>query len=291
MKHRESLGSKVFDIVNVGFLGLVSLIMVLPFIQILMSSFAAQELLVGNNFLLFPTRWSIIGYKYIFSSNTIVRGLIISVLVTTFGTTARIVMQAMMAYPLAHKRLRARKPIMLMITFTIMFNGGMIPTFIIIQKLGLINNYMSLILPGLLSAYSVVVFRNYFEGIPLELEESAKLDGANEFQILFRIILPISKPLIASFVVMFGIVFWNSWFDSLLYLDDSRMWPIQMILRQVFAASSQIGDTTGTGMSADVLPKTVQMCTIVVATMPILLVYPFMTRYFEKGLMMGSVKG
>ncbi|MEI6877016.1 MAG: ABC transporter permease, partial [Spirochaetota bacterium] len=102
---------------------------------------------------------------------------------------------------------------------------------------------------------------------------------------------PVSKPLVASFVVMFGIVFWNSWFDSLLYLDNSRMWPIQMILRQVFSASSQIGDTTGTGMSAEVLPKTIQMCTIVIATMPILLIYPFMTRHFAKGLMIGSVKG
>jgi putative aldouronate transport system permease protein len=291
MRRRRSAGSRIFDVSNVILLGLVSLIMVLPFLQVVISSFASQELLVGNNFLLIPSRWSLKGYRYIFSSTTIVRALGVSVCVTAVGTAARIIMQSMLAFPLAHQRLRGRAPIQFLIILTLMFNGGMIPTYIVVQKLGLMNSYLALILPVLMSAYSVIVFKNFFQAIPLELEEAAKVDGLNDLQILFRIIMPVSKPLIASFIVMFGVVFWNSWFDSLLYLDNAKMWPIQMVLRQVYFASSQIGDTTGTGMSAEVLPKTVQVCTIVVATAPILLVYPFMTRHFAKGLIIGSVKG
>ncbi|MEI6875781.1 MAG: carbohydrate ABC transporter permease, partial [Spirochaetota bacterium] len=180
-KRRDGAGSRIFDVFNITFLSLVSIVTILPFVQIVIASFASPELLVGHNFILFPTKWSIVGYRYIFSSNTVLRGLAVSLGVTVVGTAARIVMQAMTAFPLAHPRLRGRKPVLFLITLTLMFSGGMIPTFIVVQKLGLMNNYLALILPGLLSAYSVIVFKSYFQGIPSELEESAKIDGANEF--------------------------------------------------------------------------------------------------------------
>jgi putative aldouronate transport system permease protein len=278
-----------FDVINKLILGVISLVMVLPLVQIIIASFTAPELLLKNEFILFPTDWSLDAYRYIFSSSVVIRSMVVSVCVVIVGTTFRILLQVLMAYPLAHKTLKGRRVITFLVTFTLMFSGGMVPTYIIVQKLHLINSYASLILPGAMTAFSVIIFKSFFQQIPAELEESAKMDRCNDLTILFRIILPVSKPLIATFMVLFGVAYWNSWFDALLYLNKAKMWPIQLVLRLVISSTTQIGDMTGS--SATILPKTVQMCTIVMATLPILCVYPFVQKYFEKGILLGSVKG
>lgn len=286
---KSNVWSTIFDICNYVLLGILCLIMFLPFINIIASSLTPIDLLLKKDFILFPTRFSLEAYKYVFSTNTVLRGVLVSVGVTLVGTAFNIILTALTAYPLAHKMLVGRKPLIGMVIFTMVFNGGMIPTFIIVNSLGLVNSYWSLILPTAISSFNLMLFKNYFQGLPAELEESAKLAGYNDLSILWKIILPVSKPLIATFVVMFGVENWNSWFNAVLYLNNGKMWPIQVILRQIITSASQVGDAMG-GASY-IPPATVRNCTIVVATLPILCVYPFLQKYFTKGLLVGSVKG
>ena len=286
---KSSLGSKIFDAFNYVFLGLVALVMFLPFVNVIASSLTPIDILVKQSFILIPPRISFDAYRYVFSTNTVLRGLFVSIGVTVVATTFNITLTALTAYPLAHKLLVGRKALVGMVIFTMVFNGGMIPTFIVVKDLGLVNSYWSLILPTAISSFNLMLFKNYFQALPAELEESAKLAGYNDLSILIRVILPVSKPLIATFIVMFGVENWNSWFNAVLYLNDGKMWPIQLILRQIITSSSQVGDAMG-GASF-VPPATVRNCTIVIATLPILAVYPFLQKYFTKGLMVGSVKG
>lgn len=288
-KVKASLGSRIFDVVNYTFLGILCLIMILPFISIIASSVTPIEELVKKKFVLIPSAISFEAFEYVFSTNTVLNGVLVSVGVTLVGTAISILITALTAYPLAHTQLVGRKALVGMVIFTMVFNGGMIPTFIIVKSLKLVNSWWSLILPTAISSFNLMLFKNYFQGLPLELEESAKLAGYNDLSILFRIILPISKPLIATFVVMFGVEHWNSWFNAILYLNDSDMWPIQVILRQIITSASQVGDAMGGASS--IPPATVRNCTIVIATVPILVVYPFLQKYFTKGLLVGSVKG
>lgn len=289
MKSNTKAFSLLFDVVNALILILISIIMIVPFIHVIAASLTPIELLLAKDFVLFPTKISFDAYAYLFSTNLIPRGLLVSAGITIVGTTVNILLSCLTAYPLAHKNLYGRKTMLTLIIFTLMFNGGMIPSFIVVQKLGLLNSYWALILPYAISSFNLMLFKNYFQELPAELEESAKLAGYNDLSILIKIILPISKPLIATFVILFGVEHWNSWFNATLYLSDSKMWPIQVILRQIVTSASEVGDAMG-GVSF-VPPMTVRMCTIVVATLPILVLYPFLQKHFTKGLLMGSVKG
>ncbi len=286
---KYGISSKAFNIVNYVFLGFIGLIMVLPFINVITSSFTPIELLVKNDFILFPTAFSLEAYAYVFSTNVVIRGMLVSVGITLAGTSLNLLLSSLTAYPLAHRGLKGRKVMIVLIIFTIMFNGGMIPNYIVVQKLGLLNSYWALILPTAISSFNLMLFKSYFQELPVELEESARLAGYNDLSILFRIILPISKPLLATFAVLFGVEHWNAWFSSVLYLTDSEKWPIQLILRQIITSATEVGDAMG-GTNF-VPPVTVRMCTIVVATVPILCIYPFLQKYFTKGILLGSVKG
>lgn len=289
LKVKQSMKSRCFDVINIILLGIIALIMILPFIHVVASSFTSVEEYLSKDFILFPTTFSLESYKYIFSTGTIPQGLLVSTFVTITGTFMNLLMSSLTAYPLAHRDLFGRKTMILLVIFTLMFNGGMIPMFIIVQKLGLLNSYKSLILPYVISSFNLMLFKNYFQELPVELEESAKMDGCNDLVILFRIILPLSKPLLATFAIIFGVEHWNSWFYAMLYLSDSKKWPIQVILRQIVLSASEVGDAMG---GANFIPPvTVRMCTIVVATIPILCIYPFLQKYFTKGLLVGSVKG
>ncbi|WP_105615395.1 carbohydrate ABC transporter permease [Vallitalea okinawensis] len=287
----RSLVSRLFDIFNYILLGTISLTAVLPFVYVIVASFTPPEILAKNQFILIPKEISFEAYEYIFSTSTITRALLVSISITIIGTFFNIIMTVLMAYPLAYKPLKGRKILLFMITFTMMFSGGIIPSYMVIQKLGLMNSYAALILPSSISAFNLIIFKNFFQGLPNELSESAKIDGCNDLFILFRIILPISLPLIATFVIMYGVAHWNSWFGAVLYMNDSKKWPIQVVLRQIITSASGIGDSESTEMGIIVPPQSVRMCTITIATVPILCIYPFLQKYFTKGLMIGSVKG
>lgn len=286
-------GERLIDGVNVVLLTLFSITTILPFIYILSASFTTSEELTRKGVVLFPTVFSLDAYQYIFSTETLFRSLSFTVYLTVFGTLMNLFFTCLMAYPLARSTLFGRKAIMMMIVFTMLFSGGMIPTFLVVKEFHMLDTIWALIIPGLISAFNLVILKNFFQQLPDGLEESAQIDGCSDIGILFRIILPLSMPAIATFSLFYAVGHWNSYFSALLYMNDSTKWPTQVLLRQiVIMAQGGIGDEA-TMDSNFVLPpvQTIKMAVIVVATVPILLVYPFLQKHFAKGVLLGSVKG
>ncbi|MEI7024723.1 carbohydrate ABC transporter permease [Paenibacillus sp. y28] len=293
MPIKTSWGSRVFDSVNTALLIAFALLTVIPLIYVIAGSFATQKELLQRGFILFPTEFSMDAYAYIFSTQTLVRSLLVTIYITVAGTLINIFFTCLMAYPLARKDMDFRKPILMLVVFTMLFSGGMIPTFLVVKQLGMINTYWSLLIPGAISAFNLIIMRNFFQQLPDGLEESAKIDGCNDLGIFFRIVLPLSMPAIATFSLFYAVGHWNTFFTAVLYINDHLKWPIQVLMRQiVILASGGIGDSSA--MDADyVAPpeQSVKMAVIVVSTLPILLVYPFLQKHFAKGVLLGSVKG
>lgn len=288
---RHSAGDHVADIIIYVFIGLFSVACILPFIYVVVASFTPTAILAKERFILIPKGFTLEAYEYVFSTNTVMQALKVSGGITIIGTALNIIMTVLFAYPLAHKNIRGRNIILFLVTFTMVFSGGIVPEYMVVQKLGLMDTYASLILPGAINTFNFIIFRNYFQELPVELEESAMIDGAGYLRILMQIILPVSTPLIATFVIMYGVGIWNSWFNATLYINDSSKWPIQVILRLITNISMGLGDTGALESNIMVPPESVRMCTIVVATLPILIIYPFLQKYFTKGVLLGSVKG
>jgi putative aldouronate transport system permease protein len=216
--------------------------------------------------------------------------MLVSIYITVVGTFINLLFTSLMAYPLAKTQLRGRQIILLGVLFTMLFGGGMIPTYFVVKALHLTNSLWALMIPSAISAFNLIVLKNFFQNIPDGLEDSARIDGCNDVGVLFRIVLPLSLPAMATFGLFYAVGHWNQFFNAILYINDNRMWPIQVLLREiVILAQSSIGDTTID--SADIQPLTIRMAVIVFATIPILMVYPFLQKHFAKGVMLGSVKG
>jgi putative aldouronate transport system permease protein len=287
----QGISGRTFDIINYIFLALISLCAVIPFIYILTASVTPPDILAGEPFILIPKGFTLESYRYIFSTRTVPNALKVSLFITVFGTLFRLCMTILFAYPLSHKNIKGRSVILFLVTFTMMFSGGIIPSYMVVRGLGLIDSYWALFLPGAINTFNFVIFRNFFQSIPEELEESAKIDGAGYLRILWTIILPVSLPMIATFTIMYSVDIWNAWFNATMYINDTAKWPIQVILRQIVNMSMNVGASAGMGSEVIIPQANVRMCTIAVSTLPILMVYPFFQRYFLKGLLLGSVKG
>jgi putative aldouronate transport system permease protein len=292
MAIKESVGRKVFTVVNTLFLTLLSCITLFPFVNVIAGSFATSLEMIERPFMLFPMKPTLLSYRYVFSTNTFLRSLMVSVYVTLLGTLINIAMTFIMAYPLSHKRLIGRKTLMNLIVFTMVFGGGMIPSFINIKQLGLIDSLWALMIPGAISTYNLIIVKNFIQQLPDELEEAARIDGANELYILWRIVLPLSLPVLATFSLFYAVGHWNSYFSALLYINDSKKWPVQILLRQIITQSAGIGDPSLRGEASVVIPSEgIRNACIILTTIPILLVYPFLQKYFAKGALLGSIKG
>lgn len=292
----KSTFSMLFDIINYILLALIAIITILPFIYVFAGSFTATEELIAKKFVLFPTKFSFDAYRYIFSTPTFVRSLLVSIYITVVGTFINILFTGITAYALAHKNIMGRRIIMLGITFTLLFNGGMIPNFLVVRSMNLLDTLWSLLIPGAISAYNLILMKNFFQQLPKELEESAKIDGYNELAIFFKIIVPVSTPAIATFTIFYAVGHWNTFFNALMYINDSQKWPVQVLLRQtVIMSQGGLGDADAISQQMAekfiVPPETVKLATIVISTVPILLIYPFFQKHFTQGLMLGSVKG
>ncbi len=283
---------KAFNIVNYTMLFLVASISVLPFVHIIAASFASYDEIVSSDLLLFPRKISLDAYRYIFSSGTVTSSLGVSARLTLMGTSVNMVVTTVMAYALSKKALVGRKYIMIAVIFTMLFNGGMVPTFLVVKGTGLIDSIWALILPVAISPFNLILIKNFFQQLPEELEQSAEIDGCGYWGIFLRIILPLSKPVIATFTLFYAVRHWNQFFHAILYLNDSDKWPIQIWLRQIVLLSSGgFGDNEIVGEDFQIPSVSVKMGVIAVATVPILLVYPFLQKYFAKGVLLGSVKG
>ncbi|MEK5057245.1 carbohydrate ABC transporter permease [Paenibacillus shunpengii] len=287
---KESLGSRIFNVVNYTLLALIALACLLPFINVLASSFASTQELVEKKFVLFPTTFSLDAYKYIFSTSTIFQGLAVSIGTTIVGTAVSMLLTALMAYGLSRRYLYGRSFINFIVVFSMLFSGGMIPTFLVVKATGLIDSYWSLILPVAINAFNLIIMRNFFQALPDSLEESAKIDGANDFRILGSIMLPLALPSIATLSLFYGVTYWNTYTNAILYLTDSDKWPLQVLLRQIVIVSSGM---EGDSSAVDIIPpaQTIKMAVIVVATLPMLIAYPFVQKHFTKGALLGAVKG
>lgn len=289
-KIRVSTSEKIVQGLIIAFLVIFSLMCLLPFLNILASSFATAGEISTRPFILIPRTFTLDAYRYILSTPTIFKSIGVSLFVTVVGTFVSMVLTSFMAYALSRRYLHGRKIINFMVVFTMLFSGGMIPMFILVQQLGLIDSLWSLILPGAISAYNMIIMRNFFQGIPDSLEESAKMDGCTDWGVFFRIILPLSLPSIATISLFYAVTYWNTYQGAILYITSSDKWPIQVLLRQIVIVSSGMNaDASG----FDVVPpaQSVKMSVIMLATLPMLIVYPFVQRYFVKGVMIGSVKG
>ena len=285
-----SKGEKAFDIVNILFLTIFSLLCLIAFINILATSFATPAEITTRTFILFPRTFSLDAYRYILSTPTIFKSIGVSLFVTIVGTFISMVLTSFMAYALSRRYLHGRSFVNFLVVFTMLFSGGMIPTFLVVNNLGLIDSIWSLILPGAVSAYNMIIMRNFFQGIPDSLEESAKMDGCTDLGVFFRIILPLSLPSIATISLFYAVNYWNTYQSAILYINDSSKWPVQVLLRQIVLVSSGLNADASV---VDVVPpaQSVKMAVIIIATLPMLIAYPFVQKYFVKGAMVGSVKG
>ncbi|WP_036710926.1 carbohydrate ABC transporter permease [Paenibacillus pinihumi] len=289
----RSIGSRIFDGFNYTFLGLMAFVTIVPFIYIVSVSFAEPEEVLRRGFILFPTSFSLEGYKYIFSTGTILQSLWITVGITIAGTLINLLFTALLAYPLSRQDFSGRNLFMMLVVFTMLFNGGILPTFLVVKALGLLNTYWALLIPNAISAFNLIVVVSFFRQLPEGLEEAAKIDGCNDFGLLFRIVLPLSAPVLATFALFYAVGHWNTFFNAILYINDADMWPIQVWLRQIVILSQGgIGDSTQFDHNYIAPPsQIIKMAVIVISTVPILLVYPFLQKHFAKGVLLGSVKG
>ncbi|MCY9185043.1 carbohydrate ABC transporter permease [Bacillus halotolerans] len=288
--HNTKAG-RVFDVCNILFLGGVGAITILPFLYIIAGSFATEAELAQRSFFIFPKTFTLDAYRYVFSTPTFIRSMGVSIFITVVGTAVQLFFTFTMAYPLAKRHVKGRNLLLNLVIFSMLFSGGMIPTYLVVKSLGLLDSYWALILPMAINPFNLIIIKNFFQQLPQELEESAKIDGCSEIGVFWRIALPLSKPVIATFALFYAVGIWNDFFHALLYINDSAKWPLQMVLRQV-TILSDLTATNGDTMQNTVPPEQgIKLAVIVIATIPILAVYPFLQKHFAKGMLIGSVKG
>jgi putative aldouronate transport system permease protein len=272
-------------------LTIVPVLVIYPFITVVATSLGSETEIAQNGglILLWPAQPTLGAYRAIFQGGIVSRAMMVSIGITIAGTFTSLAVTTAMAYGLSRPILFGRT-ILLISVFTLLFTPGIIPNYLVVRELGLLNTYPSLILPVTISAFNLVVMRQFFMGIPQELIDSAKIDGAGDLRVLLRIVLPLSGPVIAVVALFYAVAYWNAFFNALLYLNDTSMWPLQLVLRSYVLQGSAMP-----GIAADsaALPpaEATRMAVLVVALVPILLVYPFLQRYFTRGVLTGAIKG
>ena len=282
--------------VNYFLLALFLIIVLYPFVYIISCSFSSGQALISGKVTLFPVDPTLDGYRAILEYRDIWTGFANSFLYTISGTLIGLVLTILAAYPLSRSSLVGRKPIMMLFLFTMLFNGGLVPNYMLILNLGLMNTIWAVILPMTLSAYNVIVARTFFiSSIPNELHESAELDGCGEFRFLISIVLPLSKAIMAVLVLWIAIGIWNSYFNPMIYLNDKKKYPLQLILREILLMANV--DFTKAAANPELYYKNQQLSeilrygTIIISALPLIILYPFIQKYFVQGVMIGSVKG
>lgn len=290
---KATTGERLFGVVNVGFLVLLSIAALYPLVFVLFASFSDPGLLVQNRgLLLFPKGFTTDAYRMVFMNPAIGSAYLNTLFYVIVGTAINILLSSMAAYGLSRREVLWKNMIMFMIVFTMFFEGGLIPTFLLVGNLGLLDTRWAIIIPTAVSAFNLIIMRTAFQAVPVELEESARLDGANDFRICWSIVFPLSLPVIAVMLLFYGVSHWNSWFSAMIYLQDRALFPLQLILREILIANDTSSMMTDIS-SGDQMPigQTIKYATIIIATVPILCVYPFLQKYFVKGVMIGAIKG
>lgn len=296
MIERRSRFNRLVNLTNACLLGIVGFITLFPFLNVLATSLSSSRAIVSGEVFLLPVEWTVEGFRNLIEDGQLFVGMRNTLVITLIGTAFNLLATILAAYPLSRKRLRGRNGLLMAITFTMVFSSGIIPNFILIKSLGLMNSYWALWLPGLISTYNMFVMKTFYEGLPEELEESASIDGANDLVTLVRIVLPLSLPIIAALGLFYAVAWWNAYFNVLMYISSSSKLSLMMVLYQKINNASEMLLNTGGGSEGalnaqNLTPEGIRAAAIVTATIPILLVYPFLQKYFVKGVLIGSVKG
>ena len=289
---KPSKGSQAFQAVLIAFMTVLCIIMLYPFVHMLSISFStpAEALRMGIH--LYPREVSFYAWERVLTRDDIWIGFGNSVFRTVVGTACSIVFMSMGAYPLSRKYLPHRNVFTMLIVFTMFFSGGLIPTYFLIKNVGLIDSRLVYIIPGLVSTFSMLILRNFFQAIPEELEDSAKIDGANDLRILFQIIMPLSLPVLATLSLWSAVGHWNAWFDAVLYIQDPNKQVLTTFLRRVVITGEDLSIfSTASRGAALGFAEPIKAATLMFTALPIIVVYPFLQKYFVKGTMVGSLKG
>lgn len=291
----SSTGDKVFIASVYALLVLILIIVLYPLIYVVSASFSDPQAVISGKVILWPVDVTLRGYQAVFKNPKILTGFANSLFYMFVGTAINLVMTMLCAYPLSRKEFTARNKIAALFVFTMYFSGGLVPSYMVVSKLGLINSRLAMLIPTAMSTYNMIIARTYMvNSIPDELYEAAQLDGCSPFKYLLKVIVPLSKPIIAVLALYYGIAKWNNYFDAMLYLNDTTQWPITMVLREILI-QNQIDPTMLTDASAlsklQGMTELLKYSVIVVASVPVLLIYPFVQKYFVKGVTIGAVKG
>jgi putative aldouronate transport system permease protein len=290
--HKKTIGDWTFDITIYLVLILSGIVTLLPLVNVLSKAVSDESAVISGKVGIFPVGFQLDTMKHVVSSSQFLNSIWISFVVTVVGTLLSILLTAITAYPLSKRRLPGISFIMLLFIFTILFNGGIIPNYLLMKELHLINSLWSLILPALISVFNMLVIKSYYESLPEALEESAKMDGARNFTILFRIVIPLSVPVIATIALFYAVFFWNDYFNPMLYINDPGLKPLQLYLRDIVLDAD---NSSAVSKSADDLmnisPEGIRSATVIASIIPMLLVYPYLQKHFVKGVLIGSVKG
>lgn len=290
MIFKKGIGNRAFDCINYTLIFLVMLVTVYPFWHVLIASLLPYDIAIQSNFYLWPKKVTFSAYEYIFSADRFVSSLGVSVVTTVARTLYQLAMTVCAAYAFTRKDLPGKKFLMMIFILTMFFNGGIIANYIWRKQLHLLNNLLVMIIPFGVSCYNMVIIKNFFESLPSELEEAAQIDGANNFQVFFKVAIPLSVPVISTFTLFFAVDSWNEWYSAMIYMTDKSKWPFTMLLRDILIESNT--EVSSNHVSSDyLLGDSIKMASIVVSVVPIMIIYPFVQKYFAKGMMVGAVKG
>lgn len=292
MKIKKSLSSLIFDGLNVTLMLSLLVIMLYPFVYVGAASLSDSAFISNGDVVFFPKGFTIEGYKRVLSDHFVLLGYMNTIKYTVIQTIITLFFTALTAYPLSKSRLMWKRQVLMFIGFTMLFSGGLIPQFLVIKSLGMYNTMWAIIIPGAVNTFYLFIMRTFFEGIPMELDEAATLDGCTPFGVFIRIVLPLSKPVMVTVALFTAVSQWNSFFQALIYMTDKELYPLQIHLRNIVIAGSAASQTESSGDEKTlIIMETVKYATIMVAVLPIICVYPFIQKYFVQGAMIGGIKG
>ena len=292
---RQSQGDKIFNVINGLLIAVVLIMIIYPLWFVIIASVSDPAKVLGGQVILMPRKFTLEGYRMVFRDPMIMTGYRNTLFYTVTGTAINLVMTILAAYPLSRKDWVGRGFFMGVLMFTMFFSGGIIPTYLMMNSLGMINTVWAMILPGAVSVDNTIIMRTFFvNSIPPELQEAAQVDGCSNTRLLLQIVLPLSKQILAVMVLFYGVAHWNAFFNALIYLTESKRYPLQLVLRSILiqntASQDMLGDLDTMG-SRVMMAETIKYALIIVSTLPMMILYPFLQRFFEKGVMVGAVKG
>lgn len=289
----NSKTDKVILLINKVLLSVIVMIVLFPLLYVLLASFLEPNVLLQKGFSINASDWTLEGYKRILTDGTIVRGFLNSILYSVGFTIVTVIVCILAGYTLSTDDLVGRKTIMVFFLITMFFNGGLIPTYLVVRDLGMLNTIWAIIVPNAINVWFIILARTYFKSIPKELKEAARIDGASEFQIFLKIVFPLSKPIIFVLALYAFIGQWNAYFDAMIYLEDQELYPLQLVLRSILIQNEVQPGMIGDQLARAELQRISEMikyASIVIASLPLIIMYPFFQKYFEKGVMVGSLK-